>query len=62
MSASMAFRPQDQADIMGLVATNRGALDVDRIRTWYCQVGETTDARWQALQRMIAETGGCGGQ
>jgi predicted nucleotidyltransferase len=51
----IAFRPQDQADIMGLLATNRGALDIDRIRTWYCQVGNADDDRWQALQRMLAE-------
>ena len=51
----IAFRPQDEADLMGLIATNRGVLDVSRIREWYGQVGEFTDARWQALERMLAE-------
>ncbi len=54
----IAFRPQDQADITGLLATNRDALDVDKIRGWYSRIGETTDARWQALERMLGEVGG----
>ncbi len=40
---------------MGLIATNRRKLDVSRIREWYGQIGEHTDARWQALERMLAE-------
>lgn len=54
----IAFRPQDEADLMGLLAVNRGSLDIDRIRAWYGQVGESTDARWQALERMLAEVRG----
>jgi hypothetical protein len=53
----IAFRPQDEADLMGVLATNRGRLDLGRIRTWYAQVGETTDARWKALERMLSELG-----
>lgn len=53
----IAFRPQDQADILGLVATHRGALDVTTIRRWYEQVGEFTDDRWVAFEGMRAEVG-----
>jgi predicted nucleotidyltransferase len=54
----IAFRPQDQADLAGLLATNKDTIDIDRIREWYSRVGETTDARWQALLRMRTEVGG----
>ena len=54
----IAFRPQDEADLMGLVAVNRGSLDVSRIREWYRQVGEVTDPSWRALERMLIEVEG----
>ncbi len=47
----IAFRPQDQADIQGLVEMNR-ALDVALLREWYKKVGEIGDDRWDLFERM----------
>jgi hypothetical protein len=49
----IAFRPQDQADLEGLIATNR-SLNVSLLREWYSKVGEIGDDRWQMIERMLS--------
>jgi hypothetical protein len=49
----IAFRPQDQADLEGLIAMNR-SLNVPLLREWYAKVGEIGDDRWQMIERMLS--------
>ncbi len=49
----IAFRPQDQADLQGLVAANR-SLDAPLLRKWYAMVGEVVDDRRGMLERLLS--------
>ena len=51
----VAFRVQDQADLLALVAANSTELDLEILQGWYQQVGTLADGRWQWFLDVLRE-------
>jgi hypothetical protein len=51
----IAFRPQDQLDIMNLLAANSGELDLDWIRREWATIADADDPKMRKFEEMVAE-------
>lgn len=51
----IAFRPQDQLDIRGLLAANRGQVDLDWVRREWSQLSGLDPQRISEFEAMVAE-------
>jgi hypothetical protein len=52
----IAFRAQDKADIISLLAANRDKMDLDWIRTEWRLLAETGDTRSREFETMVSST------
>ncbi len=51
----IAFRPQDQQDIQGILAANRGLLDLDWVRRqWWAVVDDNHPSKEQ-FEQLVRE-------
>ena len=55
LTKMVAFRPQDQADIVSLLAANRHTIDLDLIRNEWAPFADTEADRTEWLERVIAQ-------
>lgn len=51
----IAFRPRDQEDVRGILAANRGALDLDWVRREWRELAAADDPRNDLFEQMVRE-------
>ncbi len=51
----IAFRPHDQEDMQAILAANRGAIDIDWVRSQWRSVATADDPRTEGFDRLVSE-------